>query len=201
MIGQIIYAGIALVIVGWSYPKMIVEIQKTKVDLSQVPDYLADAASRKMRISLWFNGLCQLLGEALIWPVTIAFGVWLRIGVEIGVIGGQTAPEVIWDTETQRVLDAIPDPDEQEIQQRRVLQALAPVLENDLTGVHPSMVAIQLIGVARYKIKMLFAQYGTTDPDAQSGKSLRAMANLVAKAPTDDGALKDYLAAAARAMS
>lgn len=197
MIGQIIYAGVALIWVGWSYPKMITGIQATKMDMTQVPSHLADVAGKKMRVKLWFDALCQLFGEALIWPVTLAIAAWMRLGIEVGVMGGSRAPGVVWDTATQRVLNDLPDPDDQLRQQKRVLQALAPVLENDLSGVHASMVAVQLIGVARYKLKTLSAQHGVADPDAQSAKSVRAIAELVAQTPADDAALADYLAAAA----
>lgn len=201
MIGQIIYVGIALILVGRGYPQMLTNNQATKLDMTQVPSNLADAATKKMRVSLWFNGLCTLLGEALIWPVTLAFVAWMRIGAEVGATGGSIAPAVVWDPSVQRLVEGMPDPDEQVRQQKVVLQALAPVLENDLSGVHLALVAFQLIGVARYKIKMLFVHQGDfADLDAQTAKSVRAMADVVARAPTDDAATADYLEMAVRAV-
>jgi hypothetical protein len=188
----------ALLTIGWRFPKMVQGTLMHQIDLVGVPASMADEALRKMRVSIWYKGLCTVLGEAVIWPVTLAVIAWIQTGIRPVVTGESVTPEIkrAYDAPLQRLADSSPDPAAMLEQQKRVLFALAPVLEKNLAGVHLYAVAAQLIGVARYKIKEMLAQCGMTDPDGASGPILRTMAEQMAQAPMDDGVLAEYLAAA-----
>lgn len=197
MIVQLVYVGCALGMFGWRFPIMMVSFRTHTIDISGIPDPIAAVALRKMRTNLLVQKLSQLLGEALIWPITLVVIAWMRVGVRPVIQAEGSTPQVSYeDVASQRVMASCPPEEEQLKQQRQVLCTLAPVLEHDLHGVHLAMVAVQLIGIARYKLKTLLAEHGIADPDSASSTSLRALTYAVAQSQMDDGALQEYLAAA-----
>ena len=162
--------------------------------LKRIPaDYQGKPSLRKVTIVVHAYSLVTgSFGAALFWPLSLLLELWVSMARSAARDETPAAPV----DSTQQLMDSAPAPEEMLRQQRRVLFALAPVLENELCDVHLFAVAVQLVCIARYKLKVMLSNSGAANPDSASGDPLRHIADSVARATMDDAAEKEYLAVA-----